>query len=289
MTTIIYRPSLTWCSFSCPYCPFHGSGASADSGESDFSRDRAELARFLEWVEMLALPVRLLFAPRGELLALPHYREAALKLCGHPMVERLVIQTNLSCDTDWLQEADRTSLALWVTAHPGQQPLEQLLVKCRTIHTMAITFSLGIVGVRENLAPARALRKALPPACYLWVNAYKDEPRYYDVELINAFKEIDPLFEYNLTDYPSLGQRCRAGVDTFYVMGDGTVRRCFFSAAVLGNIYSGKFNICPEGGRELHICAEELCICYLGYTRLAGQPWEELYGDRVLERVWKKG
>lgn len=288
--TIIYRPTLTWCSLACPYCPFHGENSAtvATTGRdtTDFEADKTELARFLSWVERLERPIQLLLAPRGELLALPHYREAAIHLSHHPLIDKLVIQTNLTCDTQWLNKADRGCLALWITCHPAQQPVEQLIAKCLNIYSMGITFSVGIVGMRECLAPARSLRKQLPHDVYLWVNANKDEAGYYDEGLLTSFREIDPLFEYNLRDYPSLGKTCRAGADTLFVMGDGTVQRCFFSAERLGNIYDGSFDICANKNK-LHICAEELCVCYLGYTRLVEPGWKGLYGERVLERVMK--
>jgi hypothetical protein len=47
----------------------------------------------------------------------------------------------------------------------------------------------------------------------------KDTPDYYSPEDKQFLESIDPLFLYNLTDYETYGQRCRAG--KFVISVDG--------------------------------------------------------------------
>ena len=71
----------------------------------------------------------------------------------------------------------------------------------------------------------------------MWVNAFKDRPKYYTPEEIQFLRGIDPLFEGNLQDYDSLGKRCAAGSEVFYVQGSGHVKRCYKDRRIIGHLY----------------------------------------------------
>ena len=75
------------------------------------------------------------------------------------------------------------------------------------------------------------------PKVYLWINAYKDRPNYYDEVDVTRLTAIDPLFPINNRYHASRGQACRAGYTVIAVDGDGTIRRCHFIAEPMGNIY----------------------------------------------------
>lgn len=99
------------------------------------------------------------------------YRSTLVRLSRLPHIRRVAIQTNLSCRTDWLAEADLDTLALWTTYHPAQVSHERFLAKCRELTALGVRYSVGVVGEPEHLAVARRLRVELPAQVYLWVNA----------------------------------------------------------------------------------------------------------------------
>ncbi|UED83498.1 STM4011 family radical SAM protein [Streptomyces profundus] len=274
--TILYRGPLASCDLDCPYCPF---AKRRDSAEQ-LRTDRAALERFTSWVatepeERLSL----LFTPWGEGLTRSWYRRALVDLSHQPHVARVAIQTNLSCRTDWLADADPDTLALWCTYHPGQTPYDRFLTKTRRLAELGIRFSVGVVGLPEHLAPARRLRAELPPPVYLWVNAAEGH-RYADDEA-DAWTALDPLFPFSRNPHRSAGRACRTGDTVISVDGEGTVRRCHFVPAELGNLYDGSYRaaLAPRA------CPLAVCDCHIGYVHLETLPLYDAFAGGVLERV----
>ncbi len=186
--TVLYRGPLSSCDFDCPYCPF---AKRRDTPEL-LRADRAALERFTGWAAaQTGDRLRILFTPWGEGLVRSWYRRALVGLSRLPHVERVAIQTNLSCRTGWLSEADPESVALWCTYHPGQTPYERFLGKCRELAERGVRFSVGVVGLPEHAEDARRLRAALPSHVYLWVNAAEGHA-YTDAEAAE-WTRIDPL------------------------------------------------------------------------------------------------
>ncbi|MEU8271454.1 STM4011 family radical SAM protein, partial [Sphaerisporangium sp. NPDC049002] len=199
---------------------------------------------------------------------------------GHlPHVRRVAIQTNLSCRLDWLEEADRDRLALWVTFHPGQVTYDRFLGRCRALAARGVRHSVGIVGLPEHLGHARRLRADLPATTYLWVNAA--EGHLYSDDEAAGWQEIDPLFAYSRDPHPSAGLPCRTGESVISVAGDGTVRRCHFVPSVIGNLYDGSFR---EALRP-RACPLATCDCHIGYVHLEPLGLYDVYAGGVLERV----
>lgn len=157
--TILYRGPLASCDYDCPYCPF---AKRRDSPER-LRADRAALERFAAWAAaQTGDRLRILFTPWGEGLVRSWYRRTLTELSWLPHVERVAIQTNLSCRTDWTAGADPGTLALWCTYHPGQTPYERFLAKCGELTARGTRYSVGIVGLPEHREDARRLRAALP-------------------------------------------------------------------------------------------------------------------------------
>ncbi|AUG76279.1 radical SAM protein [Kitasatospora sp. MMS16-BH015] len=273
--TFLYRGPLSSCDYDCPYCPF----AKRRDAPEQLRGDRAALARFTDWVAGTGDTVSVLFTPWGEGLVRSWYREAMVRLSRLPQVRRVAIQTNLSCRTDWLAEADLNALALWVTYHPGQVGHERFLAKCRELTALGVRHSVGVVGQPEHLDAARQLRADLPSSTYLWINA-AEGLTYTDAEAAD-WSALDPLFSYSRHPHPSAGHPCRTGDSVLSVDGDGTVRRCHFVKAPLGNLYDDSFRAaltprpCPLG----------VCDCHIGYVHLETLPLYETFGAGVLERV----
>ncbi|MFI6283989.1 STM4011 family radical SAM protein [Streptomyces sp. NPDC051018] len=274
--TVLYRGPLASCDYDCPYCPF----AKRRDSPAQLRADRAALERFAAWVSAgTGDRLSVLFTPWGEGLVRSWYRRTLVELSRLPQVRRVAIQTNLSCRTDWLADADPGTLALWCTYHPGQTPYERFLGKCRELTGLGIRFSVGVVGLPEHLEHARRLRAGLPSQVYLWVNAAEGH-RYTDPEAAE-WTALDPLFPYSRHPHRSAGLPCRTGESVVSVDGDGTVRRCHFVPAELGNLYDGSYRTALRP----RACPLAVCDCHIGYVHLEALPLYDVFAGGVLERV----
>ncbi len=277
---ILYRGSLSSCNYACDYCPF----AKTKNTRAELAKDRADLERFVAWVEGRSETIGILFTPWGEGLIRKYYQEAMTTLSHLPNVYRVAIQTNLSCPTRWMEKVNKESFALWTTYHPTEISREKFAAKCAQLDQMGIRYSVGFVGLKSQLNELSLLRQSLNPKVYLWVNAYKREPNYYTTEMIEEIEAIDPLFAYNNQYHPSKGEKCQAGHTTFTVDGSGNVRRCHFIKNKIGNIYQANF----ESNLYERNCSNVTCGCHIGYVHMDKLKLYEVYGKGVLERIPKK-
>jgi MoaA/NifB/PqqE/SkfB family radical SAM enzyme len=276
--SILYRGHLASCNYGCGYCPF----AKRHDTREALERDYAALSRFVDWIA--ARPAdrfKVLFTPWGEALIRRPYREAMTRLGRMAQVDRVAIQTNLSCNLEWVAECDLDRVAFWCTWHPGEVAREAFLDQCRVLHRIGARYSVGIVGLREHFDEIEAMRAALPASTYLWVNAYKRVADYYTPAEVDRLVAVDPLFELNLKVYPSRGRACRAGEEMITVDGDGNVRRCHFVRDVIGNIYDPAF----EDVLRPRPCSGDACRCHIGYVHMRDLDLYTLFGDGVLERI----
>ncbi|MCZ2525320.1 MULTISPECIES: STM4011 family radical SAM protein [Streptomyces] len=274
--TLLYRGPLASCDYDCPYCPF----AKRRDSREQLRADREALERFAGWAEgSTGDRLSVLFTPWGEALTRSWYRRTLVRLSRLPHVRRVAVQTNLSCRTGWLAEADTATLALWCTYHPGQVPYERFLGRCRELDGLGVRYSVGIVGLPEHLEQARRLRADLPEGVYLWVNAAEGHV-YTDAEAAR-WTELDPLFGYSRHPHRSGGLPCRTGESVVSVDGDGQVRRCHFVPQVLGNLYDGSY----RAALRPRACPLAVCDCHIGYVHLESLPLYDVFAGGVLERV----
>ncbi|MET7523563.1 STM4011 family radical SAM protein [Streptomyces sp900116325] len=277
--TILYRGPLASCDYDCPYCPF----AKRRDSPEQLRADRAALERFTAWAAARTGDrISVLFTPWGEGLVRSWYRRALVELAQLPHIGRVAIQTSLSGRTRWLAEAGesgRDRIALWCTYHPGQTPYDRFLAKCRELSGLGVRYSVGVVGLDEHLDEARRLRADLPGEVYLWVNAA--EGRSYTDEEADRWTSLDPLFPYSRDPHRSAGMPCRTGESVISVDGDGTVRRCHFVPAELGNLYDGSYRR-ALGPRA---CPLAVCDCHIGYVHLETLPLYDVFAGGVLERI----
>ncbi|MFJ2669957.1 STM4011 family radical SAM protein [Streptomyces sp. NPDC088551] len=274
--TILYRGPLASCDFDCPYCPF----AKRRDSRDQLRADRAALERFTAWAsEQREDRLSVLFTPWGEGLVRSWYRRALTELSRLPHIGRVAVQTNLSCRTDWLADADPAKLALWCTYHPGQTPYDRFLAKTHELADRSIRFSVGVVGLPDHLEHARRLRADLPEQVYLWINAA--EGHGYTDEEADRWTALDPLFPYSRSPHRSAGLPCRTGESVISVDGEGTVRRCHFVRAELGNLYDGSYRraLAPRA------CPLAVCDCHIGYVHLETLPLYDVFAGGVLERI----
>lgn len=276
--SLLYRGPLSSCNYGCEYCPF----AKHEETYAELETDRVALRRFVDWAERQTdLNLGVLFTPWGEALIRHWYQQALAELTHLPHLRRAAIQTNLSCALDWVQRCDLNRLALWCTYHPSEVPRVDFIARCAELRQRGVRFSVGIVGLKENLAEARALREELPRDVYVWVNAFKRQENYYSADEFAQYEAIDPHFALNTRYHPSLGKSCRAGASAISVDGDGTIRRCHFIANPIGNIYDENWR---SSLRE-RPCSNATCGCHIGYVHLDDLKLYELFGDGVLERI----
>ncbi|MGK3940144.1 STM4011 family radical SAM protein [Streptomyces caeruleatus] len=273
--TVLYRGPLASCDYDCPYCPF----AKRRDSTARLRADRAALQRFAQWAAHSDDQLSLLFTPWGEGLVRSWYRHTLAELSHLPHIRRVAIQTNLSCRTDWLAEADHDTLALWCTYHPGQTPYDRFLTKCHDLAERGIRFSVGVVGLPEHLDAARRLRADLPEHIYLWINAAEGHS-YHDTEA-DQWTALDPLFPYSRHPHNSAGLPCRTGESVISVDGDGTVRRCHFIPTELGNLYDDSYRTALRP----RACPLSVCDCHIGYVHLETLPLYDVFAGGVLERI----
>jgi MoaA/NifB/PqqE/SkfB family radical SAM enzyme len=276
--SILYRGPLSSCNYACGYCPFAKRAETA----AELARDRACLARFVGWAgDRAGDALGVLFTPWGEALVRRWYQDALAALTHMPQVVKAAAQTNLSCRLNWVERCDTAKLALWCTYHPGETTRDRFLAKCRELLARGVRFSVGVVGLTEHRAEIAALRGELPADVYLWVNAYKRVPDYYPPDVADELTRIDPLFPVNNTRHSSRGESCRAGHSVVAVDGDGTVRRCHFVRAPIGNLYAPDFDRCLAE----RPCPNDTCGCHIGYVHLDRLRLYDVFGPGVLERV----
>lgn len=279
---ILYRGHLSDCNYTCEYCPF----SMARNSKEMRDLDKNDLERFVAWVEKNSSaerPFEILITPYGEALIRKWYQEAVIHLSHLPHVNKIAVQTNLSCSAQWLKRCNKQSTALWATYHPEQVTEDKFVEKCATLTRMGIRYSVGVVGTQEHFERITAIRKRLPENVYLWVNAYKRMPDYYSSNDIDFLTAIDSLFQDNLPDYPSLGRSCRTGKDVISIEGNGEVYRCHFIKTRRGNIFEDSLDSML---REEH-CSKAICHCHIGYIHLDHLRLYETYADGLLERIPK--
>jgi MoaA/NifB/PqqE/SkfB family radical SAM enzyme len=275
---MLYRGPLSSCNYDCRYCPF----AKRHESAAELRSDRLALERFVGWVvQQTDCKLSVLFTPWGEALTRRWYQQALVDLSHVPQVEKVAIQTNLSCSLNWLSEVERRTAALWCTFHPSQISRAGFLAQVRDLDRRSISHSVGVVGLRESFDEIERLRCELPPQTYLWINAYKDEPDYYSADDIARLEQVDPHFRINLTRHASYGEPCVAGETSVSIDGDGNLRRCHFVGEVIGNIYQPDW----QAALRPRPCPNQTCGCYIGYIHLPRLQHERLFAEGVLERI----
>lgn len=273
--SILYRGSLSSCNYECPYCPF----AKKRESPEELKTDRDALERFCQWVAEQTRPVSVFFTPWGEALTRYWYRQSIIDLSHLPHVTKVAVQTNLHAPLAFLSRCNPEKTGLWCTYHPGQVPRERFLRQCNRLKNHGVSYSVGVVGMRDHISEIESLSAALEQSCYLWVNAYKREENYYSPEDIRRLTRVDPHFPTNNQRHKSLGKPCRTGNSVISVDHKGDIRRCHFIPEIIGNIYSK-----DEDLRD-RPCSNQTCGCHIGYVHLDELGLNEVYGNGILERV----
>ena len=277
--SFLYRGTLSSCNYACAYCPF----AKKQDSRALLARDAREVARFTDWLAQQSRAISVLFTPWGEALVRRHYRSAMQTLAALPHVKQVALQTNLAGPLNWLDGMEgREKIGLWCTYHPGQTTLARFLERCARLDAMGVRYSVGVVALHAHYDAIRALRAALPPHVYLWLNAYdRRGPGYYAAQDLAWLDAIDPWFAQNRRPVPSRGKGCFAGETSLSVDGDGELARCHFLPERLGNLYEDDL----ADMLQERSCPRFKCDCYIGYAQRKDLPFQQLFGDGVLARL----
>jgi MoaA/NifB/PqqE/SkfB family radical SAM enzyme len=274
---VLWRGPLDSCNYDCAYCPF----AKRKASKRVLDADRAALQRFVGWVGSASRwSLEVLLTPYGEALIWPWYREALVRMSHVPHVRRVAIQTNGSAPLDFLADADRERVRLWISWHPTEIPADRFAARARALHEAGIGFSVGAVAVPEHLSAVEALREALPAAVPMWINAQKPGVRY-DAEATARWSALDPAFPLDARPHRTRGRPCATGEEVVSVDGDGVVRRCHFVDEVLGNLYEADL----ADMLRPRPCPRARCDCYIGYAHLPDLDLRAAYGDDLLARM----
>jgi len=280
---ILYRGPLSSCNYACHYCPF----AKTSNTAAELQADKQKLNRFVDWVsEQSRQNIGILITPWGEAMIHRSYQAALKKLSHLPNVYRASIQTNLSGKLEWLSECNLNTLALWATFHPSQTTLDSFLKQCEILNALGVHYSVGMVGLKEDLTLFEEMRSRLPDNIYLWANAYKDVSNYYSDHEIERFVAIDPQFRVNTINHPSYGRPCNAGHLMFSVDGEGDAYRCHFIKTKIGNLYDG--SLVKSLSSSPQPCTNQTCDCHIGYIHLPHLQQQQVYGDHILNRSISK-
>lgn len=134
--SILYRGDLSSCNYDCPYCPF----AKRKDSRATLATDAEQVARLVEYIKQHPhTQFKVFFTPWGEGLIRTWYQQAMVALSHFPNIEKVAIQTNLSCRLGWLQKANKEKIALWSTYHPGQVSREAFWINA--VNSMNWTFN----------------------------------------------------------------------------------------------------------------------------------------------------
>jgi MoaA/NifB/PqqE/SkfB family radical SAM enzyme len=276
--SILYRGVLSSCNYDCPYCPF----AKRKDTRATMATDKQQVERFVQFVQQQKdIEFKLFFTPWGEGLIRKHYQQALVGLSNMSSVQKVAIQTNLSCTLGWLQKANKEKVALWATYHPGQVSRQAFLNKCQQLDSMGVMYSVGIVGFKETIEEIELMRTLLPSERYLWVNALKKQADYYNDAERDRLIAIDPYVPYNMVYHESKGKACRTGHTVISVDGDGNIYRCHFIKEKLGNIYEDALNTILKP----RLCTNATCGCHIGYVHMDDLNLYDVYKGRELERI----
>lgn len=270
-----YRGSLKSCNYSCSYCPF----SKKRSSPQKLEKDRQQFFRFIEKLEeQKNTGGAVLIVPYGEALIHKYYWEGLAKLSRNPRFDAVGAQSNFSFPVDKMLKfyedmgGDIGKLRLWGTFHPEMTSVEDFVSQCEILEKWKAAFSVGAVGVPEQISDIRKLRKMLNDNIYLWINKMDGLGRNYTESEIKEFLAIDEYFELELKHFPADGSLCK---DCIFVEADGRVKKCVLCRQGIGNFYdkiwqdnlqykaAGNFSAMEEAGRS---CLRKECSCYLAYN-----------------------
>nr|MBP3598729.1 STM4011 family radical SAM protein [Eubacterium sp.] len=261
---IFYRGSLSFCNYSCSYCPF----SKGKGSERQLQQDREELTRFVDQLKVSEFRGAVQIVPYGEALIHDYYWEALACMSRIPGVEAVGAQTNLSFPVERMLSIYREAggkvekLRLWGTFHPEMVSIEQFLMTCAALGQEGVSFCVGSVGVPGNISLLQELRSKLDSSVYLWINKMDGLGRNYTEKEVEELCEIDEYFELELQHHKADAKKCNTAI---FVDSRGECHPCNMCRNSVGNIYDTSLKrLFRECGKR-KACKKKECECYLAY------------------------
>ena len=274
--TFLYRGPLSFCNYSCEYCPL----TKTEFDPKILDQDKMELAKFVGHIGQNRYPeLTIAFIPWGEALVYEHYWEAIIRLSQLPSVRMVVIQTNLSVVPDWVQFGDSEKVSFWCSFHPTQTTVDGFLDRAAVLDSHSVAYCVGAVGHDEYYDTYQTLREKLSRDKYLWVNPLNDDIEAYCDADVEKWSKIDPLFPLVTRNRFTKGTACRCGKSVFTIGEKGEMRRCPFTKRVIGNLYETDVPSVSEP------CPNEQCNCFIGYIHWENESFRMKYGNNPIQRI----
>ncbi len=273
---IYYRGYLKSCNYRCGYCPFSKNKES----QMQIKKDKEALARFINYIENLQNEVSIMITPYGEAMYYQYYEEAVAYLTTINNVVNVGIQTNLSFDINKFIEiinsvnGEKGKIRLWCSYHPTMVTQEKFIKQCEKLRENNILYSVGCVGVPEEINNLTSLRKKLPIDTYMWVNRQDGLRRAYTNEEKYRLLKIDPLFISQINYNKKNLSECTAGIKSIFIEASGDYYPCHISHKKMGSIYID--------GNTTRECLAKRCDCYLAYVNT--QDCEDILGNAKYEK-----
>lgn len=283
MMHLYYRGSLDYCNYSCNYCPFSKNKCS----DLKLEKDKERLLKFITFIKSKNSdkPISIFFVPYGEALIFPWYQEAIIELSKLKFISFISIQTNLSLDVEsFLKKLSKKSanlkkIKIWASFHPSMIDCFSFSKKVNFLNDF-LDVCVGSVAIKSNLKHLNTLRDLLKPDIYLWLNRLNQGRFKYSNDEISIFKQIDPLFNYELNFYKS--KDCIAGKENFFINSNGDAKACAISKNKLFNIYENELK-----PKEI-LCKRKTCDCYLAYSNHKAKLFDFFFKEFLPIRIPKK-
>lgn len=280
---IYYRGEINFCNYKCEYCPF----SKKKPTSYIINKDKKYLCQFVDKLENENPKenVAIMFLPYGEAMNLEYYHYALGRLSRLSYVDQIGIQTNMSFDKDNfiknfnLAGGIKNKLNFWGTFHPSMISVDDFLKECNQLINLNIKFSVGAVGVPENITIIEELRGKLPDDIYLWINKMDGLKRRYSDDEIRRFRKIDIFFENELRRIRSNVNHCKGN---FFIKSDGRIFGCPIGRASMGNLYDDNMGLCELSKLERK-CNASYCDCYIAYNNVFDTRFS-LYGQYPMFR-----
>ena len=276
---VYYRGSLSFCNYSCRYCPF----SKNRGGGRQLARDEKELSRFVEEIGRERFCGTVQIVPYGEALIHKYYWKGLAELSALSGIQAAGVQSNFSFPVEeMLRLYERAGgymdkLRLWGTFHPEMTTVEEFLGQCRKLVDAGIRFCVGAVGVPEHLERLRKLRAGLDGTIYMWINKMDGMGRKYTDRELQAFLDLDANFGLELRHFPANVSAC---AQSALILGNGDVFPCVLCREKMGNLYEDSL-----AGLQQKTCVRSVCDCFLSYGGRSDLAELDCFGPHAQFRI----
>jgi radical SAM protein with 4Fe4S-binding SPASM domain len=281
-----YEVGYEYCDFRCPYCII---GWNSERKKTEWEWDATNFNTICRNLQELPYLLNIRLAVFGEIFTSDQLIQGAVALTRSPNVEAINIVTNLAVPFErlrrFLDEADKTKLALACTLHDMQTDLNGYLPKLEFLKQEGVSVIAGYVAYPQQFDRVRKYKKMFDERDIpLYVNPFngtfkgKRYPASYTQEEKDELKSLmfsGHEYRYMLCKEVPYGKLCTAGKDYIYIAPNGEVYRCgkmkVRGDKPIGNMLEGRLELFDR----YHRCAAESCFCTVENINLV--EFEKVY------------